>query len=1080
MSKAKRGKTIIIDKAERDAIIKELDTNILVEAGAGSGKTTSLVGRITALIGEGRATISQIAAVTFTKKAAAELKERCQISIEKEFRKSGGRRRELFANALMDMEQGFIGTIHSFCARLLRERPVEAGIDPVFTKMEDEENELLLEEVWDEYSKRAHEYDETAMERLLGLGVSLEDLKKLYKDLSRYPEVDAVKKELPVPDLEDTVRRVRDFLAYALPLVPASAPDNDRDDAQKAIMDADSLARKLDMTAPVEIMKVVARLKKAANVTLNRWPKGIGKGLKETSVMFVVEVLDPAERAWNEYRHYYLVKLAEPAMRQFNEERRRQSRLNFNDLLMLSSRMLRDNPEVRKYFQTRFTHLLVDEFQDTDPVQAEVMLYLTGEDRNEKDWTRLKPAPGSLFVVGDPKQSIYRFRRADIDIYNTVKKIIAASGGINLGLTSNFRSVPSVCEWVNPVFEVAFGKGSRYQAPHAELIGTKDGSNGICGVRKINVPKVDRNKAELVAEEDARLIASWIRKSLDGKGLKVLDGSDEHDKPIVRLPKPSDFMILHTQKDMIALYAKILEDYGIAYEVSGGEAFRNAIGMREVLKVLKAVSEPESSLDLVAALRGLFGISDDILCRFRLSGGRFSIYSSVPDGADADVKEAVAPAYEKLRLYKKWAAVLLPSVAIEKIVDDCGLVAETLSGEAGGSATGAVMKALEYIQGLESNGMAEFNEAVESLDRYIYKSEVDAMDISHKSVDAVRVMNLHKAKGLEATVVFLACPRGAKTHGIDLHIARQDGGPKGYFRIATKYGELGVPPDWDVAAAEEALYAAAEKQRLMYVASTRARQLLVISSYGHYSSAESVWSIFDTYLGNTPELEGIEVLSPRQSLEDVNLTPEECKAAAARFEGMAVAANMPTYALATATGLKDDDKLPNWSKDGKGMGWGRVIHKALEALGKGYERKDIELLIATALKDEGLDQVLKKEAMAVVDSVASSTLWNEVQTSEQKLFEVPFCCKSSAVLVKEGMNYAILSGVIDLAYKTKDEWVIVDYKTDEVGANLDEFVAYYAPQVKAYRKYWEEITGEKVARAGLYFIKKDTLIEVPN
>lgn len=1077
MSEAKRGNAVMIDKAERDAIIKELDKNILAEAGAGSGKTTSLVGRITALIGEGRATISQIAAVTFTKKAAAELKERCQISIEREFRESGGRHRELFANALMDMEQGFIGTIHSFCARLLRERPVEAGIDPGFTEMEDEENELLLEEVWDEYSKRAHEYDETAMDRLLDLGVSLGDLKELYKDLSRYLEVEAVKKELPIPDLEDTVRRIREFLADMLPLVPASAPDNDRDDAQKAILDADSLTGKLDMTVPVEIMKVVARLKKAANVTQNRWPKGIGKGVKETAGRFVAEVLEPAERAWNEYRHFYLVKLAEPAVCQFNEERRRQSRLNFNDLLMLSSRMLRDNPEVRKYFQARFTHLLVDEFQDTDPIQAEVMLYLTGEDRNEKDWTRLKPTPGSLFVVGDPKQSIYRFRRADIDIYNTVKKIVAASGGMNLGLKSNFRSVRSVCEWVNPVFEAAFGKGSRYQAPHAELIGIKDGSSGICGVRKINIPKVDRNKVELVAEEDARLIASWIRKSLDGKGLMVLDWSDEHDNPTVRLPRPSDFMILNTQKSMITVYAKTLEDYGIAYEVSGGEAFRNAIGMREVLKVLKAVSEPESSLDLVAALRGLFGINDDILCRFRMSGGRFSIYSSVPDGADADVKEAVAPAYEKLRLYRKWAAALLPSVALEKIVDDCGLVAETLSGEAGGSATGALMKALEYIQGLESNGMAEFNEAVESLDYYMYKGEVDAMDLSHKSVDAVRIMNLHKAKGLEAPVVFLACPRSDKEHGVKLHIARQDEGPKGYFRIATKYGELGLPPDWDGASEEETHYAAAEKDRLMYVASTRARQLLVISSYGHYSSAESVWSLFEPYLGNTPELEGVEVLSPRQSLEDFAITLEECKAAAARFEEMAVAANTPTYALATATGLKDDARLPGWSKEGKGMGWGRVIHKALEALGKGYERKDIELFIAAALKDEGLDQALREEAMAVIDGVASSVFWNEVQTSAQKLFEVPFFLRVSEPDAT-GVEYTIFSGVIDLAYKTYDGWIIVDYKTDDVGNNLDEFIAYYAPQVKTYRKYWEEITGEKVARSGLYFTKVNKFQEV--
>lgn len=1076
MSKIKISKTTLIDRAERASIVRELDRNMIVEAGAGSGKTTSLVDRITALIGEGKATLSRIAAVTFTKKAAAELKERCQISIERAFRESEGKRKERFELALMDMEQGFIGTIHSFCARLLRERPVEAGIDPGFTELDDDENILLREETWEEFVGRLHEADETVTDRLYELGVWLKDLKGLYENLSDYPEVEVVKKEKPLPDFSAVLKEIKDFLKYALPFVPSVAPENDRDASQEAILKAVSLSKSLDLGEPRDLFKVIGVLKKAKNVTQNRWPKGVGKEVKEAAEKFVADVLEPAEKSWNEYRHFHLVTLAEPAAREFNNLRQRQSRPNFNDLLMLSSKMLRENQEVRAYFRARFTHLLVDEFQDTDPIQAEVMLYLTGEERSEKDWTRLKPAPGSLFVVGDPKQSIYRFRRADIDIYNTVKNIIASSGGLVLNLKTNFRSVRPVCEWVNPVFEARFGEGSRYQAPHAELNAINDEhTDCLGGVRKLSIPKVDRNRNELIALEDSRRIASFIRKCLDGKGLKVQTCKDRQGNPVVREPRPSDFMILHTQKSMIALYAKVLEDYGVAYEVSGGDAFAGTSGMRELIKVLKSVSEPESGLNLVAALRGLFGVSDDVLYRFRRSGGRFSFFSKVPDGADDDVKEAVATAFEKLRLYRQWVLILPPSVAIEKIIEDFGLVAESLSGAAGGSATGAIMKTLEYLQSLEASGSAEFREAVERLEVYMENGKVDAMDISHKSVDAVRVMNLHKAKGLEAPVVFLANPRKKMSHEINFYIARQDEGPKGYFRVSLERDDIGIPPRWDHACEEEGKYSSAEKDRLMYVASTRAKQLLVISSYPY---SESVWSLFEQYLMDTPELEGTEVISPKQTLDDAHITPKDCKDAIARFEKMAGNTTAPTYELACVTGLKDDAMQPGWSKEGKGMGWGRVIHRALEALGRGIDNKDLEPFMVSALKEEGLDQKMKEEAMAAVTRISEFAFWKEVRAAEQRLFEVPFSCRVSPTDGSKGAEYAILSGTIDLAYKTKDGWVIVDYKTDTVSGNLDDFVEYYAPQVKAYRKHWEEITGEKVARAGLYFTKENRFMKV--
>ena len=169
----------------------------------------------------------------------------------------------------------------------------------------------------------------------------------------------------------------------------------------------------------------------------------------------------PTLRAWREFRHTRALAFLRPAVEAYDKRRRDEGRLNFQDQLMLAAELLRKNPEVREYFRQRFHPVLVDEFQDTDPIQAEILFFLTGStgdaerDRTERDWTAFKPAPGALFLVGDPKQSIYRFRRADIDIYNLVKDRIVQSGGEVLELSANFRSLGAIADWINPLFDPA-------------------------------------------------------------------------------------------------------------------------------------------------------------------------------------------------------------------------------------------------------------------------------------------------------------------------------------------------------------------------------------------------------------------------------------------------------------------------------------------------------------------------------------------------------------------------------------------------------------------------------------------------
>lgn len=204
----------------------------------------------------------------------------------------------------------------------------------------------------------------------------------------------------------------------------------------------------------------------------------------------------------------------------YDRLRREGGWLNFQDLLLAAARLLRKSAAIRQYFRKRFTHLLIDEFQDTDPIQAEVMLLLTADDPGETDWRRCRPVPGSLFVVGDPKQSIYRFRRADIVTYNEVKRIIAASGGTIVSLTANFRSASSLVEWINESFNRRFPPAATQFAPvYSSLhVGRLDERNGdLAGLYILKAP--GGNKEEILANE-GQIVARTVRHALDS-GRKV-------------------------------------------------------------------------------------------------------------------------------------------------------------------------------------------------------------------------------------------------------------------------------------------------------------------------------------------------------------------------------------------------------------------------------------------------------------------------------------------------------------------------------------------------------------------------------
>ncbi len=499
------------DQDQRDLILNDLDTTMLVEAAAGTGKTTSMVGRMVNLLAREKCSLDTMAAVTFTRKAAAELRTRFQIDLEKAFRTAREPGRGRLAQALAGMDRCFIGTIHSFCGRLLRERPVEAGVDVAFREIDDVEDELLRGQAWSRYVANLYAEDHPILAELEELGLEIGALEDTFMKFAEYPDVQewpAAAVELP--DLEPARQALEAMVLHMEEVTPSlpESPGNDKLMPKYRVMPL--MWRQIRPDHIPDLMEILAECKEL-KVVQKMWPLGKQQALDELERWddFRLTFAEPLVRLWREKRYEPVMRALRPTRDLYDSVRRSAAVLNYQDLLMAAAALLRDKPKVREYFRKRFTHLLVDEFQDTDPIQAEVMMLLTADNPEEPLWRLCRPVPGSLFVVGDPKQSIYRFRRADIVTYNQVRTIIMESRGKVVNLAVNFRTTKPLVDWVNGVFAQQFpAQASDYSPQYVSLIpatGDKDGPASK-GVRRLNVPEV-HSKNEEANAYDADMIA---------------------------------------------------------------------------------------------------------------------------------------------------------------------------------------------------------------------------------------------------------------------------------------------------------------------------------------------------------------------------------------------------------------------------------------------------------------------------------------------------------------------------------------------------------------------------------------------
>ena len=1057
------------DAAVRGRIESELGTSLFVEAGAGAGKTTALVSRIVALIASGRAKVEDIAAITFTEAAAAELRERVREGLER--RTAGGgsdREAERCRAALEGLESASVQTLHSFAGALLRERPLEAGLPPGFEVSDPIASDLTFDEAWQGWLDTALDSTEAAgpMRQAIRLGLRPGDLHKIAKTFhENYDRLDLPfpAPAYPEPRTAGEMTGARHEIGALLKLSVLGEDDPLFLHGSQVVDLAERLADERDDGA------VWSRLSRFGQLSCGRGKQGdwraggdgengckslkaLLKGLEETRA----EEIGAARAA-------ALLALAEQVRRfiiDYAERRRREGRAEFHDLLVWARDLLRDDADSRRHFQRRFSHILIDEFQDTDPIQAEIAFLLAGDPDGDSsngsepgDWRDVAVVPGKLFVVGDPKQSIYRFRRADIAALGEVRERFGADRRV--ALTQNFRSQAPVIRWANHVFRQYMTGEAQAAYEDLDARWTPPQADPPLGVHRVGAAL---GSADEVRGAEASALARLITEI--ERSWRVRDREAGKDGAVLRPARLRDVCILMPARTNLRSIEYALDDAHIAYRIESQTMVLNTQDVREVLNCLRAIDSPADQVAIAAALRStIFGCSDVELLEFADAGGRFNYFS--PGDAAGPVADALAMLLDYHRK-RTWTR---PDDLIESLVRERQVV-EAAFGRA------RPRERWRRLRWIADQARAYVESSGSSLRGFLDWIERQAEEnasavevpVPEADEDAVRIMTVHASKGLEFPIVVLA-GLGADRRGRPGNVVfRRGGAPEMSFG-----GGVFHTPGWDTARDTEREADAAEGVRLAYVAATRAEDHLVVSLFRRErgtsraeeieqlcGDSESLWREINVdalpHAGPT-----VSDATPRDlTVPDRQRWIEE---RADLVRGASATDAVAATTLAKQAKEERGEEHAPYRRGRGGTSLGRAVHGVLQSI--------------DLASGDGVEAVSKAQAAA--EGIADR--WREVAALAQAAVDSDLVRRAVAsgryyreLYVSAPAEGRLLEGFVDLLFEEDGEVVLVDYKTDALEAD-EEPPERYRLQGGAYALAVRLATGRPVKEVSLLFLR---------
>jgi len=1074
-----------------------LDRTYLVEAGAGTGKTSVLVDRLLAILRAGT-DIARVVAITFTEKAAGELRVRLRTELERAVQEADGADHEALERALHDIDRAQVNTIHGFCSGLLKERPVEAGVDPGFAVADELRRRILLDAAWDRWLRdelKRHLPPAVAAARALGFAIpkirELAETLVLERDLLHLA---------PKPEpAADTAGFIEDLRAAARDFADASAT-HCQDPADRASVAIETFAADVEAidALPEEIRAAyaVTRIKPAPGTrtgSKKNWDDGVLDGLRERAAVLGDRQKElravASHNAAIEVLHW-----VEGFVARYEEEKSRQGVLDFQDLLTRSRDLLRDDEGVREHFKRAYDRVLVDEFQDTDPLQCEIVFFLAEEKgRHEPDWTKVRVESGKLFIVGDPKQSIYRFRRADIEMYEQAKAIVRAQGDV-LQLVENFRTRPGIVSEINaafsPIMKAPEG-GRRYQPDYEPLTAYREPEDKGPGVVILPPagPLGENAKADEVRAAEATAVAAFVERAVAEGEPPVFD----RDRGEWRRPSLRDIAVLFHRTTGLAAYEDAFASYGLDYRIAGGKRFYVRREVIELRTALTAIEDPHNLVAVVGVLRTpFFGVSDEAIVLHRARAGTLNYLAKADEGEPA-VERAFALLSE-LHAERNTTSI---AELLSKLFERTGALELFLLKSDGEQRHANLVKVIELASTLEKSEPMSFGGFVRWLREVSQLTPEEAESpLSEEGDEFVRMLTIHKSKGLEFPITILADLGRLSGGGSEsIVIDREEEllafgvGPKD-DRLATR--------DYERLLEFEGVRREAELVRLLYVGATRARDALVIPWFPAKDGVGATGLL--THLGGFLEAgstepvcdlapEGRSIVrfdtgslnlgrkAPRPVRLDVEraraIDPETTDAHAERarwerwIEGIGTARHDPAK-LVTPSSLATHvdfepvrDEEPPTGAPTHGRELGTLVHAVMEQIDFGAPEtvRDVARAIA---RTTGAGGDLVGEATGLVERALGSSIIRRAAVASHASREVPFCVSHGGVIVE---------GKIDLLFEEEDGIVIVDYKTDAVPPDGAEGLAdRYRQQAEAYALAVTQASGKPVKEIVLFFM----------
>ena len=1116
--------TLTNDAETTNRIVSALDANLLVEAGAGTGKTYALVSRVVALIKSGKATMRGIVAITFTEAAAAELSERIRSRMEQlldpEYVAAGNdpllplpkAETNRIRQAIYEIDQASIQTIHSFASQILRERPMPAGLPPGWATLDAIESNQLFADAWDNWLDTALGRDgdaelQDSLRYLLGINIGVDQWRQLALSFSN--DYDRLCNDNAIPGI-DLPTYCQDTLAKLQNLSNECSDTNDRLYQQfagaietvQAITDVAG-----NSIAAARALNAGAKVDYTGNAGVkNNWqidPKEVRDEFRSVGVNFQVVVKSaPMLPLLRNLRQAFAID--------YPARRKADGVATFEDLLVWSRDVLRDNAEARAYFQQKYSHILIDEFQDTDPLQAEMAFYLVAQPNagvSGRDWHTIPLHPGKLFIVGDAKQSIYRFRRADIGVTQLVKD----SGQMeSLSLSENRRSQKPVLDWVNATFSKLMIQDNNdtppVQAEYVKLRPNDETQQPGLGTAQFFGEPSDDN-ADMIRRRQAANVAALIAAATVGNERRNVY---DKNKKCIRQADLGDICILIRSRTGLNILERGLEFANIPYRLEGGSLLFNTQEVRDLLNCLRAIDNPSDEVSVVAALRSpAFACSDVDLLQWRDKGGRWNYSATKKPDDPPPVADAMAILEQYHNRHQtETVAGLIADFIRNRRLDELDL-AEPRPREMWRRRQFLVAQARnqEYNSG---NGGTPL-----TLRRFIDWAETQQhenariAEIAAPETDdeSVRIMTMHAAKGLEFPIVIL----------LGLNIPHRDNNNNLLLGASGATAEIYLSkdiktPGYSELASLENNHEIAESIRLAYVAATRARDHLLISL--HYNRARQQNSLAARITEISESLPHTDaganaITAPTIPAASNGVAPNNIynpdwqaqrnAEIAARSRPQAVTATSiaksgtpaPAQPIDDKDAAGDNDHEPRRGRGGRsGTAFGSALHAVLQQI---VEQMTPDLPLTTSAEvDEYLthwnDEITRLSQQQTADKGIASRNANEIARLAQKALstsavtaalrapnlwsEIPV---AAPITTPKG-DVVVIEGIIDLLYQDADgELVVIDYKSDdiptepEVSARLE----HYQWQGAAYAAALESATQKTVKDVQFLFVRLD-------